>query len=299
MLGYSGPLRRDLDTLRVEVGRLHAARVRDVAQLEDAEFRVFSQFGEDGIIQWLVQRVPLGERTFIEFGVEDYRESNTRLLVEMDDWWGLAIDASDRHTRFLNQSGLAWRHRIASCTAFLTVENLNSVIGDAGFRGDVDLVSIDVDGVDYWLLRALSIVSPRILIVEYNSLFGPDALVTVPYAARFDRMDAHYSTLYYGASISALAHVAASKGYALVGGNRAGTNAFFVRRDVLGDILEQSPASVWRETRIRQARDEEGALTYLSDRREQLRLIADCPVVDVRAEATTTISEAVPGCPSR
>ena len=78
MLGYSGPLRRDLDSLRVEVGRLHAARVHDVAQLEDAEFRVFSQFGEDGIIQWLAQRVPLGERTFVEFGVENYRESNTR-----------------------------------------------------------------------------------------------------------------------------------------------------------------------------------------------------------------------------
>ena len=259
---------------------------------DDAEFRVFSQFGEDGIIQWLVQRVPLRERTFVEFGVEDYSESNTRLLVEMDDWRGLAIDASDRHEKFLAESWIGWRHSVEPLTAFLTTDNLNTVIGDAGFRGDVDLVSIDVDGVDYWMVDALSVVSPRILVVEYNSLFGPDACVTVPYAPRFDRTAAHFSTLYFGASIGALAHVGSAKGYALVGGNRAGTNAFFVRRDVLGDIPEQTPATVWRETRVRQARGQAGELTYLSDWREQRDLIGDCPLVDVRRNTTTTVAKA-------
>ncbi len=295
-MGHDGPvgqdaaLRRDLDGLRVEIGRLHAARMRDVQQLSDAEFHVFSQFGEDGIIQWLVQRVPLGERTFVEFGVEDYSESNTRLLVEMDDWRGLAIDPGDRHQRFLAESWIGWRHTVDAVSAFLTTDNLNTVISDAGYRGDVDLVSIDVDGVDYWMLDALSVVRPRILVVEYNSLFGPDACVTVPYAPRFDRTTEHFSTLYFGASIGALAHVGSAKGYALVGGNRAGTNAFLVRRDVLGDIPECTPAAAWQETRVRQARDQEGALLYISDRREQLALIGDCPLVDVLTGTTTTVA---------
>ena len=272
---------------------MHASRVRGVADLEAAEFQVFSQFGEDGIIQWLVDRTPLGERTFVEFGVENYREANTRLLVEMDDWCGLVIDSSDRHQRFLEESGIAWRHTVVTRTAFLTTENLNAVIGEAGFSGDIDLVSIDVDGMDYWMLESLSIVSPRILIVEYNSLFGPDACVTVPYAPRFDRTTAHYSTLYFGASIRALTELAAAKGYALVGGNSAGTNAFFVRRDVLGDTRQQSPSTAWRQSRVRQARDEAGELTYLSSGAEQRRLIAECPLLDLATGCETTVARAI------
>ncbi len=105
-------LRRDLDALRVEVGRLNAARVVAIDDLVDAEFRVFSQFGEDGIIQWLVHRIEIPDRTFVEFGVQDYRESNTRFLVELDDWSGVAIDASDAHRAFLERSEIAWRHNV-------------------------------------------------------------------------------------------------------------------------------------------------------------------------------------------
>ena len=215
---------------------------------------MYSQFGEDGIIQWLLHRVERSDRTFVEFGVEDYSESNTRFLVELDDWRGLAIDASDRHRRFL-ESQLAWRHTVVAETAFLTTTNLNDVIGSAGFRETSDLVSIDVDGVDYWMLEALEVVSPRLLIVEYNSLFGSDASVTVPYSPSFDRTEAHFSTLYFGASLAAITALARTKGYALVGSNQAGTNAFFVRRDVLGNVREETPGAVWRETRVRQARD--------------------------------------------
>ena len=251
------------------------------------------QFGEDGIIQWLVRHVDVPDRTFVEFGVESYRESNTRLLVELDDWRGLAIDAGDAHKEFLERSEIAWRHTVVAKSAFLTVENLNEVIGGAGFQGDIGLVSIDVDGIDYWLLDALTVVSPRILVVEYNSLFGATAHVTVPYAADFHRTRAHFSTIYFGASISAMASLAAKKGYALVGSNRSGTNAFFVRRDVLGALPEVAPANAWQQTRVRQARDQDGELTYLSDWDEQLRLIADCSLVDVEHDVTTTVAKAL------
>jgi hypothetical protein len=283
-----------LDATRVEIGRLNAARVRSVERLEDAEFRVFSQFGEDGIIQWLVQRVEIPSRTFVEFGVEDYRESNTRFLVEHDDWSGLAIDGGESHKAFVEQSQLGWRHTVDTRTAFLTAQNLDAVIGDAGYRGDIGLVCIDVDGMDYWLLEALSVVSPRVLVAEYNNLFGPERAVTVPYDPAFDRTAAHWSTLYFGASIAAITSLAASKGYALVGSNQAGTNAFFVRRDVVGSIPERAAEDVWRDSTVRQARDVNGQLLYLGGRAQQLHLIADLPLLDVVSGERSSIGKLFP-----
>ena len=284
-------LRADLDATRVELGRLHTARVRDAAALIDSEFRVFSQFGEDGIIQWLVQRVPIEEPTFVEFGVGDYSESNTRFLVELANWRGLIIDGGEHHLRFLVESGIAWRHTVDAVTAFLTAQNIDETISSAGYEGDVGLVSIDVDGVDYWLLDALTVVQPRIVIVEYNSHYGPARAVTIPYDSAFDRMAAHWSGMYYGASIAALARCADRKGYALVGSNSHATNAFFVRRDVLGTIPEVTPADAWRPNRIRQARGPDGELRYLSDVSEQLRLVADKPLLDLDHDRVTTVGE--------
>ena len=246
------------------------------------------------MIQWLAQRVPLQRHAFVEFGVQDYRESNTRFLVELDDWEGLIIDAGDEHRAFLERTELGWRHSVTAKQAFLTVENLNDVIRDAGFDGDVGLVSIDVDGVDYWLLEALTVVSPRILVVEYNSLFGPEASVTVPYSPGFDRAVAHHSGLCFGASLLALTQLANRKGYALVGSNSAGTNGFFVRRDVLGAMAEVAPADAWREARVRQARDVSGLLTYVTGHREQLALIEGCVVVDVESGRQVTVGERIP-----
>jgi hypothetical protein len=104
-------LQRRLDGISVEIGRLNAARAREAPDLNAAEFRVFSQFGEDGILQWLLHRVEMPARTFVEFGVEDYRESNTRFLVEQADRSGLAIDGGSAHREFAEASELAWRHR--------------------------------------------------------------------------------------------------------------------------------------------------------------------------------------------
>ena len=110
--------------------------------------------------------------------------------------------------------------------------------------GEIGLLSIDIDGNDYWVLEAIDSVSPQILVAEYNSLFGPERAVTVPYDAAFVRGEKHYSHLYWGASLAALVRAAETKGLALVGGNRAGNNAFFVRRDTLGGIPERTAAEL-------------------------------------------------------
>jgi hypothetical protein len=288
-------LSTEMDRLRLQMGGIEAARVRALPpdRVADAEFQVFSQFGEDGILQFLVEHVPVPveSEVFVEFGVEDYHESNTRFLLTHDNWRGLIMDGSDSMHEFLRGSGLGWRHHIDAKTAFIDRDNINSLIRDAGIEGDIGLVSIDIDGNDYWVLEAVDVVSPRILALEYNATFGPEAAVTVPYDPTFVRGEKHWTWLYWGASLAALTHKANEKGFALVAGNRAGNNAFFVRRDVLGDIPELTVEQAWRPSRFRESRDRTGELSYVSDPRERLRLMREMPVVDVEACGEVTIGE--------
>jgi hypothetical protein len=281
------------DQLMMQLGWLQSHVVAGVDEIAQAEFKVFSQWGEDGIIQFLVQRIPIDEETFVELGVEDYTESNTRFLLVKDNWKGLIVDANSAHEHFLETSGLAWQHDITALTAFLDRENAGSLIAGAGFEGDIGLLSIDLDGNDYWILEALDVLRPRILIVEYNSNFGPDAEISIPYDEAFDRHQGHYSGLYWGASLGAFARLADSREYGLVCCGTAGINAFFVRRDVLGSIPERSVGQAYVRSRVRDTRDPSGSLTYIGSHQERLRLIGDLPVIDVSTGETTTVAERV------
>ena len=284
---------RALAGARVQLGSLEARQVRALPPtgLREAEFSVFSQFGEDGIIQFLVQRVPIENEVFVEFGVEDYAESNTRFLLVHDNWRGFIMDGGESMHTFLEETGLRWRHWIDARTAFVDRDNVDGLISAAGIEGDIGLLSVDIDGNDYWVIERVESVSPRILVAEYNSTWGPDAAVTTPYDPKFVRSEKHPSYLYWGASIAALTEVAGRKGYALVGGNLAGNNVFFVRRDVLGDIPEVSPAEAWAPSRFRESRDHSGELTYVSDHRDRLALIADMPLHDVEAGREVSVRE--------
>ncbi len=273
-----------------------AAAARDIRErppkdIRDSEFRVFSQFGEDGIIQHLINQVAIADETFVEFGVQDYRESNTRFLLEHNNWRGLIIDAGEAHEEFVRTSPTGWRHDLQTVASFVTAESINQLIDTAGFRGDLGLLSVDIDGNDYWVLQSITIVSPRILVIEYNSVFGPEQAVTIPYDPSFDRGKAHYSHLYWGASIAAVTLAAEEKGLALVGGNDAGNNAFYVRRELLGELQELSPSEAWRQSKFRDARDEEGELSYVSDPIAKLKLIRDLPLVRIPEGDEVKISE--------
>lgn len=286
-------LAHQLANVQVQMGDLQSRAVAELApnEIERAEFQVFSQFGEDGIIQFLVQRVPVERRVFVEIGVEDYSESNTRFLLVHDAWRGLIVDAGEEHERFVEDSRLGWRTTVDAVTAFVDRDNVNAIVRRAGIEGRIGLLSIDVDGNDYWLLEALHAVSPQILVAEYNSAFGAERAVTVPYDPGFVRGEKHWSHLYWGASLAALARAADAKGLALVGGNRAGNNAFFVAREALGEIPERTVAECWRPAQFRESRGPAGELTYLSDDREKLRLLRDLPLVDLDDGGEATIGQ--------
>ena len=283
----------DIDRLRAQLGGIESRHVATLGaqEIAKAEFQCFSQFGEDGIIQFLVQRVPIERDVFVEFGVADYRESNTRFLLVHDNWRGLIMDSADTMHEFLRSTGLAWQHEIDAKTAFIDRDNINDLIRTAGVAGDIGLLSIDLDGNDYWVLEAIDVVTPRVLITEYNSIFGAEVAVTVPYDPTFARGEKHWSWLYWGASLAALTRLASEKSYALVGGNRAGNNAFYVRRDVLGDIPEVTVEEAYVQSRFRESRSPAGELSYISAHEERLRLIADLPLVDLESGREISVGE--------
>lgn len=267
--------------LQEALGRIEARQTEGAKTLREAEFRVFSQWGEDGIIQFLSRQVPIESKIFVEFGVQDYLESNTRFLVAKDNWSGLVIDGSAENIDKIQRSELYWRHRIRAECAFITRENINDTIRSAGITGDIGLLSIDIDGNDYWVWQAIDAVHPRIVVAEYNARFGADAVVSVPYDPQFIRERAHSSMIYYGASLAALAKLGEAKGYALIGCNLAGNNAFFVRRDVQPPSLPSLTASeAYVPASFREARDPSGNLSFLSPEEERI-LLKSLPLVDL------------------
>ncbi len=273
-------------------------RVREsgvLPNLRDAEFSVHSQFGEDGIIQYLIARTAItdAERSFVEIGVEDYHEANTRYLLEREDWRGLIVDSEQRHLDRLTGSRLLWQHDLSVACRMIDRDNVNGVLREHHFEGPIGLLSIDIDGNDYWVWEAVDSVQPVIVVVEFNSRFGPDAPVSVPYDPEFHFGRTHHSHLYWGASLSAFCHLASRSGYAFVGTNRQGINAFFVREERLGGMTALTAAEGFVSSRVRQGRDPEGRLTYASAA-EDVAVIRDLPLVDVTTGATVTLATAQP-----
>ena len=176
---------------------------------------------------------------------------------------GLVIDGSKDNIDYIQSDVISWSNTLSSVCRFITAENIDDIIESAGFSGKLGILSIDVDGNDYWIWQAISCCDPSIVICEYNSHFGCDFSLTTPYDPEFVRDHAHYSKIYYGASIMALYNLAQSRGYSLVAGNNAGNNLFFVRSDLLGDIKPKSPSDVYRESRFREAHDVDGRLNFL------------------------------------
>ena len=252
--------------------------------LKNYEFKVFSQWGEDGIIQYLIKSIEIKNKTFIEFGVEDFFESNCRFLLIKDDWKGFCIDGSKAKIQNLKNSYFYWKHHIEAVDKFITKENIEDILATSGFAKDLGILSVDLDGNDYFILEAIISFRPRILICEYNSLFGSSRKISIPYQADFQRTNAHHSNLYWGASLAAMTYCAHNKGYSLVGTNTAGINAFYVRNDLLNNNVQVlSVEEAYSSSNYRESRDEYGNLSYITSDRK-LELIKGFPVFEVEKQ---------------
>lgn len=259
--------------------------------LEEVEFQVFSQRGEDGILQYIINKIEIPHRIFVEFGVENYTESNTRFLLMNNNWSGLVIDGSKANIDFIRNDFIYWKYDLTAVESFITKDNINSLISNYTKEKDIGLLSVDIDGNDYWVWEAINVIQPRIVACEYNSAFGPDKKVSVPYKADFYRRAAHYSDLYFGASLAAFCHLAEKKGYDFIGTAGAGVNAFFVRKDLSAPFkVYKTAAEDYRESANRDSRAKDGRLTFLRHP-QRLPLIEDLPVTDVETGVEHKIKE--------
>lgn len=202
-------------------------------------FRLSSQNQEDGMTLALLNETGVRHRTFVEIG-SGLSGGNSGFLARECGWTGLMVDGHEGH---MVQVGRRFPS-VTAVAAWVTRENINEVITANGFGGDVDLFSLDLDGNDYWIWETMTACTPRVVILEYNSMFGPDRAVTVPYDPTFDRHRQH--TMYYGASLAACARLSERKGYRLVAVEPTGVNAFFVRNDLAPHVPACEPQRAFR-----------------------------------------------------
>lgn len=196
------------------------------------EYSLLSQNGEDGILRHLFAEAGFRSRRLVEFGFGAVQCNALRLVLH-EGFGGLLMDGSAENVDFFNRA--AARRGLSGIVAvqkFLDRENLESAILEHGIEGDIDLLSLDVDGNDYWFWESLNRVSARLACIEYNAGMGPEVSWTVPYDPAFERYAKHPSGFFHGASLRALASLGQRKGYRLVGCDSTGTNAFFLREDV-------------------------------------------------------------------
>lgn len=253
-------------------------RSNPVVDLQVAGYRVYSQFDQDGILQAIFRHLPNAPQHFVEFGVQDYRESSTRYLLEKDFWRGLVLDPAPDAQAFLEEVRLRDVHDIEYLQSFVTAENINTLF--ATLPGDPGLMIIDVDGMDYYLWEALTVVRPWVVGIEYQSLFGPFLDLAVPYSPDFDRTKFHESNLAYGASLAAMVRLGKSKGYRLVAGSCVHHDAFFVREDVGQDLPPLDPSRVFVDVQHKESRGPNFELTFIRRREDQRKAIAHAQVND-------------------
>lgn len=214
-------------------------RLNNPKCLERHGFKVYSQNDEDGIIEEIFNRIGETNKTFVEFGVQNGLESNGHYLLHKG-WSGLWIEGNET---YVNEIGARFYpvlkdNRLKCVNAFITKDNINFHIAGSGMVGEIDLLSIDIDGNDYYVWEAVNVIRPRVVVIEYNAKFPPNHDWKMAYCENFvwDGSDWH------GASLKALELLGRRLGYQLVGTNLSGVNAFFVRQELAGNLFI-SPAT--------------------------------------------------------
>lgn len=277
---------------REAIGKLNSNFNKTLKSLNisDYEFKVYSQWGDDGIIQFLVNYLEIDKKIFVEFGVESYVECNTRFLLVNDNWQGFIMDGSEESISRVRNDEIFWKFNLNAKAAFVNAENINNLLEDNSVTGEIGLLHIDVDGNDYWIWKSINVINPVIVIVEYNSLFGSQLPWTIPYNPDFVRSKAHHSNLYYGTSLKALCDLAQSKSYSFIGCNRNGNNAYFVRNDKLKELKPLTSEAGYICSQFSESRDENGQLTYIRGE-NRIKIISGLEVYNTKTEKIELIPQ--------
>ena len=265
-------------------------KLKRIKDLSEVEFQVYSQWGEDGIIDWLVNKFPEIPKSFLEIGTENYKESNTRFLLVNKNWDGFIIEADKNSVKDIKSQRVYWRHNLTIENQFVDQNNINTIIKRINIPKKLGLLSLDIDGIDYWVLKKLSVLEPSIVICEYNSLFGQKKAITVPYKKNYIRSNEHYSNLFYGASIKAFIDLLKKRNYFFIGTNSAGNNAFFVNQN----IWKKAKKLIYEKkifiSKFRESRNLKGELTFLN-KKKSLEMIKNKIVIDLKSNQKKKLFE--------
>jgi hypothetical protein len=280
----NNPLREEKLKFSIGVSTIKAQRayydsIRDIRQ---AEVSVFSQNGEDGILDFILEKCQIPKPTFLELGAGDFSECNSKFVNFLRSSPTYLVDShsnsSEVYSRYRNR-------RVNSLFFFESIwidqDNILDIFENArNILGRIDVLSIDLDGNDFWILRNIQLDSVKVIIVEYNPTLSDNRAVSVPYDKYFDRTKKHYSWKYYGASLEAFIHYLDSKSFVFLGATSQGTNAFFVTAEYAQNFQNTLSDSInYKNEDSREARDSHGQLSFLGILEER-RLIAHLPLIE-------------------
>ena len=257
-----------------------------ITKLEQSECKIFSQNGEDGILDYIISMLKIERPNFIEIGVGTYVEANTRFIYDRHSPKGLIIDTEKNLANKVFSNVNSWKGDLRVVEERVSTENINNIISK-NCNFNIDIFSLDIDSIDYWIIEKLKENISKIFVAEYNSTFGSSLEVTVPNLNNFDRKEYHYSHLCYGMSLKALINIMAKKNFYFIGTNSVRNNAFFISNECPIDKyfknLKIEDINYYVDSNIRESRDTKGNLNYLSGSKK-LKEIYDCEVIDLSSD---------------
>ena len=270
------------------IGTSHILNMRknykNISNLNEVDFKVFSQNGEDGIIDYLLFSLQIEKPKFIEIGVGDYYESNTRFIFERSSGDGLIIDIIDNFQKRVEKNVRLWKGNLKILNRKIDSENILATLKEFNFFDNIDLFSIDVDGIDYWILEKMPKKFCKLIVAEYNPYFGSNLEISVPNDKNFDRSKYHHSNLCFGASLKSIINLLDRKGFIFLGTNLFKNNAFFVNSDFKDNLFLEIPnnneLNSFTNASFRESRDINNKLNFI-DPKDILNEIKKCKVVDL------------------
>lgn len=242
--------------------------------MDALQFRTFSQNGEDGLLHYIFSTIGSETKKVVEICCGNGQECNATNLIVNYGWEGLLVDGNPKNIEYARKFFASrseckmWPPQLVQ--SWVTVENVNDLISSHGFEGEIDLLSLDIDGNDYWIFEAIDCISPRVVITEYQNSMGPNNAKTQKYDPEFVQQRNEEGLDLYGTSLPALAHLAKQKNYRLVARQEKCINAVFMRNDVGQDLfpeisLEDCFDHPMAQFNIRRLQDHVEAKTFNDD----------------------------------
>ena len=287
---------RNLDDLKLQNGQLFSfflkTNLKNIKNLDDVSFKVYSQNNEDAILEYLILSLKLKNIKFIEIGTEDYSESNTRFIYEKYNCDGLIIDNTKNLTSKISKLLYIWKGNLRIEEEFVNKNNVNTLIDKHFPNKSVDIFSLDIDGVDYWILKELPDNLSKIIVAEYNPYFGPDLEVTVPYSDNFNRTEYHSSNLCFGMSLRALINLIENKGYSFIGSASLRCNAFFIKNEFKNLLsLEDIDTSNLKDYTNAHFRENKVNNLNYTEPAENINIIGECKVFNLKTNKICKINQ--------